>query len=65
MRPPAARAALSALGGRRGDLAPFGVHAVIGRVVGLHRQEGAGADVQRHEVPRDAARLERRQQLSA
>ena len=37
------------VGGFGGDLAPFGVHAVLGRVLGLHRQEGAGADVQRDE----------------
>ena len=34
-------------GGRLGgDLAPLGVHAVFGDVLGLDRQEGAGADVQ-------------------
>ena len=63
MRPPAARAALSAA--RRGarHLAPLGVHLVRARVLRLDGEERAGADVQRHEVARDAARVERRHQL--
>ena len=46
-----------------GNLAALEVHLVVGGVVGLHRQERAGADVQRHEVARDAARIQRRHQL--
>ena len=65
MRPPARARGIERRGRLGGDLAPFGVHAVLGRVVGLHRQEGAGADVQRHEVPGDAARLQRAQTAPA
>ena len=65
MRPPAARAALSGGGGIGGDLAPFGVHAVLGGVVGLDGQEGAGADVQRDEMAGDAPRVQGLQQRRA
>ena len=41
IRPPFARAAFSAVRGRRGDRPPFGMHAVVGGVVGLDRQERA------------------------
>ncbi|MNT08076.1 hypothetical protein D3C72_1428050 [compost metagenome] len=43
-------------GGLGRDLAPLGVHLVVGGVIGLDRQEGAGADVQGHGVGGDAAR---------
>ena len=55
MRPPAARAALRRVGGLGVDIAPFGMHRVVLGVVGLDRQERAGADMQRHEMPFDAA----------
>ncbi len=50
-------------GGRGGNLARFEMHLVLARVLRLHRQEGTGADVQRHEVARDATLIERRHQL--
>ena len=50
MRPPFGARAIEGVGGLGGNLAPLGVHAVIGRVLRLDRQERAGADVQRHEV---------------
>ena len=37
---------VEAVGGGGVDPAPFGVHHVVGRVVGLDREEGAGADVE-------------------
>jgi hypothetical protein len=41
------------------------MHLVVGGVVDLHRQEGPCADMQRHEMPLDAARVERRKQVPA
>src|SRR5690606_28062716 len=41
--------------GLGGDLAPLGVHAVLGDVLDLHGQEGAGADVQSDARGGDAA----------
>jgi hypothetical protein len=41
------------------DPAPFGVHDVVGRVVGLDRQEGAGADVEGQRLVADPRRGER------
>ena len=55
MRPPFARAALSAAAVAARDAAPFGMHLVSAGVVGLDRQEGAGADMQRDLVQADAA----------
>ena len=49
-------------GGLSGNRAEFGVHLVAFGVVGLHRQERAGADMQRHFVQADPARREPRQQ---
>ena len=49
-------------GGAR-HLTPLGVHLVRARVLSLNGKERAGADVQRHEVARDAARVQRRHQL--
>ena len=43
-------------GGLRVDPAPFRVHAMIVRVLRLHRQKGAGPDVQRNPHDGDAAR---------
>ena len=40
---------LEALAGGGGDLAPLGMHLVVARVLGLDRQEGAGAHMQRDE----------------
>ena len=54
IRPPAARAALSALGASRRDPAPFGVHDMVVRVLGLDRQEGAGADMEGERLVADA-----------
>ena len=45
-------------GGIGGDHAPFGVHPVVGRVVGLDRQEGAGPDMQGQGMGRDATGLQ-------
>ena len=50
MRPPAARAAFSAAAVSALTVPALGVHAVLVGIVGLHRQEGAGADMQRHHV---------------
>ena len=61
-RPPAARAALIAAAACGGDLAAFGMHAVLRDVVGAHRQEGAGADMQRDGDALDAALLQRLEQ---
>ena len=44
----------------RRDLTPLRVHLVIGGVVHLDRKKRPGTHVQRHEVPRDPARIERR-----
>ena len=49
-------------GGGRRDLAMFGVDAVARDVVASHRQERAGADMQRQRDAPDAARFQRRQQ---
>ena len=49
-------------GGVGGYLAPLRVHAMLGRVLGFDRQERAGTDMQRDEMARDAARIERREQ---
>ena len=59
MRPPAARAAFSALRGRGVEAAPFGVHAVPVGVVRLDRQEGPCPDVQGQPVDSDPARAQR------
>jgi hypothetical protein len=45
------------------DLVPLGVHAVVADVLGLHRREGAGPDVQRDEGAPDAALVEAGQEL--
>ena len=63
MRPPARARRVERVGRRRADDAVLGMHPVIGRVVGLHRQERAGADMQRHGVHADAARLQPRHQI--
>ena len=63
MRPPLARTALSASAVSARHRTAFGVHPVAGGVVGLHRQERARPDMQRHLVHGDAARREPRQQL--
>ena len=62
-RPPAARALVQRRRNLRPYLAPFGMHAVLGRVVGLDGQEGAGPDVQRHGVARHPAVVETVQEL--
>ncbi len=46
--PPAARAALSAAAVASRHHAPFGMHPMRVRIVGLDRQERAGPDMQRH-----------------
>ena len=63
MRPPRARAALSA-SAVSAETCPISACILwsVG-VVGLDRQESAGPDMQRHEVPLDAARVERGEQL--
>ena len=53
------------LGRRIADLAPFGMHPVAGDVLDLDRQEGPGADVQRHPRLADAARGELGEQTSS
>ena len=58
MRPPARARCVDAGGGRGVDDAALGVHAVLARVVGLDRQKRAGADMQGHRDPVDAARRE-------
>jgi hypothetical protein len=58
IRPPP-RAGVEALGGGGVDAAPFAVHAVLVRVLGLDRQEGAGADMERQRLVADAGALER------
>ena len=55
-------------GAQRGDrlcahLAPLGMHAVLVGVVRLDGKERARPHMQRHPVPLDAARIQRRQQL--
>jgi hypothetical protein len=47
--------------GRRlaADIAAFEMHLVIIGIIGLHRQKGAGADMQRHEMSLDASLVER------
>ena len=65
IRPPAARAAFSASAVVGRHLAVLGMHAVLGHVVGLHRQEGAGADVQGDEVLADTPFGQGRQQRRA
>ena len=55
----------SARRGRRVDAAPFRMHRVIARVLDLDRQEGAGADMQREPMQRDAARLDRARRARA
>ena len=62
-RLPRARAAFTRRGRRVGDLAGFGMHLVVGGVVGLDRQKGSRPDMQRHEMPLDALGVERREQL--
>ena len=60
---PAARArALDGIDGRGRDLVGLRMHPVLGQVLGLHRLEGARADVQRHERLLDAAICERLEQ---
>ncbi len=56
MRPPRFRASLSEVRSLGGHLAPFRVHLVVDGVVDLDRQEGAGADMQRHTMQSDTAR---------
>ena len=51
IRPPAAARGVQRARPWRPRPRRLGVHAVVGDVLGLHRQEGAGADVQRHEMP--------------
>ncbi len=53
---------IEAVGGGGVDPAPFGVHPVFGGVVGLDRQEGARADMQRQRGVADAARAQCRHQ---
>ena len=60
MRLPAGRAALISARGRLRHLAPFGMQPVRARVVGAHRQEGAGADMQGDGGAPHPARLQRR-----
>src|SRR5438552_6405574 len=43
--------------------AGLGMHLVVGGVVGLHRQEGAGADMKRDEAALDTLGIERSKQL--
>ena len=62
MRPPAARVLRDRRRGGRVDRADFGMHAWSLGILGLDRQEGAGADMQGDGDPRDAARLQGRQQ---
>ena len=50
-------------GGRRVEPAPFRVHGVAGGVVDLHRQERAGADMQRQAKNPSAGRFDARDQL--
>ena len=53
-------------GGRRGrDPAPFGVHDMVVGVVGLDRQEGAGADMEGQRLVADPGLGERRHQRRA
>ncbi len=59
MRPPLALTAFSFARRRRADIADFEMHHMIVGVVGLDRQEGAGADMQRHEMAFDAERVQR------
>ena len=54
-RPPAARVRSTAAMAVASISPHFGMHHVIPGVVGLDRQEGAGADMQRDGDPRDAA----------
>ena len=58
----AARARVRAIAAtrRRRHLVPLAVHAVLGEVLGAHRLEGAGADVQRDAARADAARARAR-----
>ena len=62
--PTACRACSIERGGSFGiDLAPFGVHHVVGGVVCLDRQEGASPHVQRQRVARDPCLIERGEQV--
>ena len=64
--PPAAR--LDRIERRRRlsrDAAPFGMHFMIGGIVGLHGQKRARADMQRDEVFGYPARVKRREQFRA
>ena len=60
MRPPARRTALSAAAVAALTLPRSRMHAMVGGVGRLDRQEGAGPDMQGHPVERDAARLRAR-----
>jgi hypothetical protein len=50
---------VEAFGGSRRDAAPFLVHDMVVRVVGLDRKKGAGADMERQRFPKDAGLVER------
>ena len=49
--------------GLRRDVTDFGMHLVVLGIVHLHGKEGAGADMQRHEMPVDTACRETVQEL--
>ena len=56
--PPAGRAhGVQPVGGGGVDPAPFGVHHMVGGVVGLDRQEGARADMERQRFVADPGSL--------
>ena len=63
MRPPLARAALSAAAASGRHRAELRVHAVLVGVLGLHGQESAGADMEGDEDAPDAALVEAAKKL--
>jgi hypothetical protein len=46
-------------------MANFGMHLVFRCVIRLDRQEGAGSDMQRDEMPFDTARIKPGKQIAA
>ena len=65
-QPPARRArGVEPIRGRGVDPAPFGVHDVVGGVVRLDRQEGAGADMEGQRLVADPRVGQRRHQRRA